>query len=377
MTTSKSDMDQLAQQIRDWAAQLGFQQAGISALDLDQQHIQHLDRWLNDGFHGDMEYMATRRDLRAEPQTLVPGATRIISLRMDYLVGDTQPVKLLKEPGKAYLSRYALGRDYHKLIRKRLQKLADQITAAASALQTEHQYRVFVDSAPVLERAYANQSGLGWIGKNTMLLNRTAGSWFFIAELFTDLPLPVDPPEQKNHCGSCTACLDICPTDAFTSAYQLDARRCISYLTIESKAPIPVELRSKMGNRIFGCDDCQLICPWNRFAKTTSETDFSPRHQLDNIKLIQLFEWNEQQFLKNTEGSPIRRTGYQSWLRNIAVALGNLLASNASEQDKQQAINALKGRQNCDSELVREHIEWALQQHNQPSKTASGLGKNQ
>ncbi|MBV1959969.1 MAG: tRNA epoxyqueuosine(34) reductase QueG, partial [Pseudomonadales bacterium] len=288
----------------------------------------------------------------------------IISLRMDYLVGDTQPVKLLKEPGKAYLSRYALGRDYHKLIRKRLQKLADQITAAASALQTEHQYRVFVDSAPVLERAYANQSGLGWVGKNTMLLNRTAGSWFFIAELFTDLPLPIDPPEQKNHCGSCTACLDICPTDAFTNPYQLDARRCISYLTIESKAPIPVELRSKMGNRIFGCDDCQLICPWNRFAKTTSETDFSPRHQLDNIKLIQLFEWNEQQFLKNTEGSPIRRAGYQSWLRNIAVALGNLLASNASEQDKQQAIHALKSRQNCDSELVREHIEWALQQQN-------------
>ena len=362
MTTSKSDMDQLAQQIRDWAAQLGFQQAGISALDLDHQHIQHLDRWLDDGFHGDMAYMATRRDLRAEPQTLVPGATRIISLRMDYLVGDTQPVKLLKEPGKAYLSRYALGRDYHKLIRKRLQKLADQITAAASALQTEHQYRVFVDSAPVLERAYANQSGLGWIGKNTMLLNRTAGSWFFIAELFTDLPLPIDPPEQKNHCGSCTACLDICPTDAFTNPYQLDARRCISYLTIESKAPIPVELRSKMGNRIFGCDDCQLICPWNRFAKTTSETDFSPRHQLDNITLIQLFEWDEQQFLKNTEGSPIRRAGYQSWLRNIAVALGNLLASNASEQDKQQTIHALKVRQNCDSELVREHIEWALQQ---------------
>ena len=365
MPSPESDMDQLASQIRNWALELGFQQMGIAALDLDQQHVQHLDQWLADGFHGDMEYMETRRDLRAEPQTLVPGATRIISLRMDYLIGDTQPIKLLKDSSKAYLSRYALGRDYHKLIRKRLQKLADKISAEIADThsgQTDHNYRVFVDSAPVLERAYANHSGLGWIGKNTMLLNRKAGSWFFIAELFTDLPLPIDPPEQKNHCGNCTACLDICPTQAFTGPYQLDARRCISYLTIESKAPIPLELRSKMGNRIFGCDDCQLTCPWNRFAKHTSEGDFSPRHQLDNIELVELFGWTEQQFLKNTEGSPIRRAGYQSWLRNIAVALGNLLASDASEQDKQQAVHALQSK-HADSGLIREHIDWALRQH--------------
>ena len=353
-------MDQLAQQIDRWAQELGFQQTGISALDLDPQHVQHLDQWLAEGYHGDMGYMETRRDLRAKPQTLVPGATRIISLRMDYLVNDTQPVKLLKDSSKAYLSRYALGRDYHKLIRKRLQKLADKISTEIAGTKTNHQYRVFVDSAPVLERAYANHSGLGWIGKNTMLLNRKAGSWFFLAELFTDLPLPIDQPEQKNHCGNCTACLDICPTQAFTGPYQLDARRCISYLTIESKAPIPVELRSKMGNRIFGCDDCQLTCPWNRFAKTTSESDFSPRHQLDNIQLVELFEWTEQQFLKNTEGSPIRRTGYESWLRNIAVALGNLLASDASEQEKKKATQVLQNRQGSSSELVREHIEWAL-----------------
>lgn len=360
MTTATTDMDQLAEQIKTWAAEMGFQQVGISAPELDPHHIQHLDQWLADGYHGDMEYMQTRRDLRADPQTLVPETARIISLRMDYLPSDTQPIELLKDSKSAYISRYALGRDYHKLIRKRLQKLADKITHELDPENSDHQYRVFVDSAPVLERAYANQSGLGWIGKNTMLLNRKAGSWFFLAELFTNLPLPVDPPEPKNHCGKCTACLDICPTQAFTGPYQLDARRCISYLTIESKGPIPIELRPKMGNRIFGCDDCQLICPWNRFAKTTAEDDFSPRHQLDNTQLIELFEWTEQEFMTNTEGSPIRRTGYESWQRNIAVALGNLLAGEASEQEKNKAIQALQRKQSTRSAMVREHIQWAL-----------------
>ncbi|MFZ3184181.1 MAG: tRNA epoxyqueuosine(34) reductase QueG, partial [Pseudomonas sp.] len=248
----------------------------------------------------------------------------------------------------------ALGRDYHKLIRKRLQQLAERIQQAIGPFG----YRAFVDSAPVLEKAIAQQAGLGWIGKNTLVLNRKAGSWFFLGELFVDLPLPVDAPHASEHCGSCSACLDICPTGAFVGPYVLDARRCISYLTIELKGAIPVELRPLIGNRVFGCDDCQIICPWNRFARPTSQGDFQPRHQLDNSELAQLFRWTEEEFLSRTEGSPLRRTGYQNWLRNLAVGLGNAPSSIP-------VLEALEARRNDPSELVREHVEWALAQHQQ------------
>jgi epoxyqueuosine reductase len=269
---------------------------------------------------------------------------------MDYLSLDTQPLKILKSPDKAYISRYSLGRDYHKLMRQRLAKLAKKIDDACQG----HQYRAFVDSAPVLERAFAQKSGLGWFGKNTMIINRKAGSWFFLGEIYTTLPLPISEPYETEHCGKCRACLDICPTQAFTGPYQLDSRKCISYLTIEYKGSIPVELREKMGNRIFGCDDCQLICPWNRFAKATQEQDFSPRHHLEQADLIELFNWDETTFLKRTEGSAIRRAGYESWLRNIAIGLGNAHGSDA-------IINALKQRLDDPSSIVREHVQWAYQ----------------
>ena len=270
---------------------------------------------------------------------------------MDSLPADARIKEQLQDKSLAYVSRYALGRDYHKVIRKRLTQLGKMIEA-----EVGHGYRAFVDSAPVLERALASNAGLGWLGKNTMLINKKAGSYFFLSELLTDLPLPIDQPDDKNHCGSCTSCIDICPTQAFVGEQVLDARRCISYLTIELKGPIPTDLRKGMGNRIFGCDDCQLCCPWNRFSKTTQETDFTPRHPLDNATLLELFAWDEATFLKHTEGNPIRRTGYQNWLRNIAVALGNAPTSI-------EIVEALKQRLPEASELVTEHIEWALEQH--------------
>jgi epoxyqueuosine reductase len=273
---------------------------------------------------------------------------------MDYLPGDTEMSKRLSQPETAYVSRYALGRDYHKLIRKRLQQLAERIQQAIGPFG----YRAFVDSAPVLEKAIAQQAGLGWIGKNTLVLNRKAGSWFFLGELFVDLPLPVDTPHTSEHCGSCSACLDICPTGAFVGPYVLDARRCISYLTIELKGAIPAELRPLIGNRVFGCDDCQIICPWNRFARPTSQGDFQPRHQLDNSELAALFRWTEEEFLSRTEGSPLRRTGYQNWLRNLAVGLGNAPSSIP-------VLAALEARREDPSALVREHVAWALAQHQQ------------
>jgi epoxyqueuosine reductase len=271
---------------------------------------------------------------------------------MDYLSGDTRMEHLLAQPEKAYVSRYALGRDYHKLIRKRVQQLADKIQAEIGPFG----FRAFVDSAPVLEKAIAEQAGLGWIGKNTLVLNRKAGSYFFLAELFVDLPLPVDPPHATEHCGRCSACLDICPTNAFVGPYVLDARRCISYLTIELKGAIPQELRPLIGNRVFGCDDCQIVCPWNRFARPSGESDFKPRHNLDNAGLAELFMWDEDKFLSSTEGSPLRRTGYENWLRNLAVGLGNAPSTIP-------VLEALKARREHPSELVREHVEWALQQH--------------
>ncbi|MFA7901447.1 tRNA epoxyqueuosine(34) reductase QueG [Pseudomonas aeruginosa] len=351
MSASTPDLDALTHNIKLWGQELGFAHVGIAGIDLGE-HEHHLQRWLDAGYQGEMEYLGAHGSKRAHPEQLIPGTVRVVSLRMDYLPGDTQMAQRLAQPEKAYVSRYALGRDYHKLVRKRVQSLADRIQQAIGPFG----YRAFVDSAPVLEKALAEQAGLGWIGKNTLLLNRKAGSYFFLAELFVDLPLPVDQATTSEHCGRCTACLDICPTQAFVGPYVLDARRCISYLTIELKGPIPVQLRSMMGNRVFGCDDCQIVCPWNRFAKPTREQDFQPRHGLENAELAQMFLWDEPTFLRKTEGGPLRRAGYERWLRNLAVGLGNAPSTIP-------VIEALKARRDDASPLVREHVEWALARH--------------
>ncbi len=351
MSSHSPDLDQLAASIKLWGRELGFQQVGIASIDLGE-HEAHLQRWLDAGYQGEMDYMASHGSKRSHPDELVPGTLRVVSLRMDYLPGDTRMAEQLASPEKAYVSRYALGRDYHKLIRKRLQQLAERVQQAIGPFG----YRAFVDSAPVLEKAVAEQAGLGWIGKNTLVINRKAGSWFFLGELYTDLPLPVDPPHASEHCGRCSACLDICPTQAFVAPYVLDARRCISYLTIELKGPIPEDLRPLIGNRVFGCDDCQIVCPWNRFARPSEQGDFQPRHQLDSAELASLFRWSEEEFLSRTEGSPLRRAGYERWLRNLAVGLGNAPGSIA-------VIEALELRREHPSELVREHVHWALSRH--------------
>ncbi|MEH6587301.1 MAG: tRNA epoxyqueuosine(34) reductase QueG [Halioglobus sp.] len=333
--------------IRLWANELGFQQVGVSDVNLGE-HEAYLQKWLDAGYHGSMDYMARHGSKRSRPAELVPETCRVISLRMDYLADD-QAKDVLASSEKAYISRYTLGRDYHKLIRKRLAQLAKRIEAETGG----GQFRAFVDSAPVLERAIAERAGLGWIAKNTMLINPDAGSWFFLGEIYTDLPLPETQAQESKHCGTCTACLDLCPTDAFVGAYELDARRCISYLTIEHHGSIDLELRPLMGNRVFGCDDCQLVCPWTKFAQETAESDFQARHGLADAELVELFLWDEQTFLTRTEGSAIRRIGYERWLRNLAVGLGNGPASHA-------AIAALKTRLAFPSELVQEHVEWAL-----------------
>lgn len=351
MSSKITRLEQLPQQLAAWASELGFSQAGISSTDLSAEE-KYLQRWLDAGHHADMDYMAKHGMLRARPDELVPGTLSVISLRMDYMPGDTQAARRLADPETAYISRYALGRDYHKMLRKRLQKLADRIADAIGP----YGYRVFTDSAPLLEKALARNAGLGWVGKHTLVLNRKAGSWFFLGEILTDLPLPATNELARNHCGSCSACLDICPTRAFPAPHVLDARRCISYLTIEYKGSIPLELRPLMGNRVFGCDDCQLVCPWNRFAKATAEPDFMPRHGLDNASLAELFLWGEEEFLQKTEGSAIRRAGYEGWLRNLAVGLGNAPATIP-------VLEALQARRLHPSALVREHVEWALQQH--------------
>lgn len=342
------DLTELASQIRQWGRELGFQQVGIADTDLTLAE-QRLDAWLADGHQAGMDWMATHGRKRSRPAELEPGTLRVISLRMDYLPADTAAMDVLRDPNKAYVSRYALGRDYHKLIRKRLAKLAEQIR---HAVKDSELARAFVDSAPVMEKPLAEKAGLGWQGKHTLIINRNAGSWFFLGEIYTDLPLPVDQP-ASNHCGSCSACIDICPTAAIIAPYQLDAGKCISYLTIEHKGAIPVELRPLIGNRIFGCDDCQLVCPWNRFARHSDEGDFKPRHGLDQASLLELFMWSEDEFLQRTEGSPIRRTGYAGWLRNLAVALGNGPAS-------AQVIAALQQRLGDVPEMVGEHVQWAL-----------------
>lgn len=349
MNEPSLDYTHLASEIKTWGFDLGFQQIGITDVDLSAYEARFL-AWLENHFHGEMHYMKAHGRKRYHPEELVPGTIRIITARMDYLPADTRMIETLQDPHKAYVSRYAVGRDYHKLIRKRLDKLAQQITQHV----LHHGYRAFTDSAPVLEKPLAEKAGLGWIGKHTNLLNRQAGSWFFLGEIFTNLPLPIDEP-VKNHCGSCRACIDICPTQAIIGPYQLDARLCISYLTIELRGSIPVELRPHIGNRIYGCDDCQIVCPWNRFAKPTDEKDFQPRHGLASADLISLFAWTEEDFLHKTEGSAIRRIGYECWLRNIAVALGNAPRDEAT-------ITALQSRLHHPSELVREHVEWALEQ---------------
>lgn len=346
-----AELAELLEQMHGWASELGFQQLGVAPTGLaaDERHLQ---RWLAAGRHGMMHYMAKHGRKRSRPQTLVPGTLRIISVRMDYLPDEAVPAaSRLEQPRQAYVSRYALGRDYHKLIRNRLQQLADRIEAAIGPFG----YRAFTDSAPVLEKALARNAGLGWIGKHTNLLNRDAGSWFFLGELFTDLPLPVSSPPAQ-HCGTCTACIDVCPTQAIVAPYTLDARRCISYLTIELEGSIPEEFRPAIGNRIYGCDDCQLFCPWNKFAQPTAEGDFAPRHGLDDAELTTLFGWSEQEWEQRTAGSAIRRIGYERWLRNIAVALGNAPGD-------AQVITALRSRANHPSALVREHVRWALAQH--------------
>lgn len=350
-TLPSCDFTQLAREIKQWGLELGFQQVGITNTHLDQDEA-HLMNWLEAGWHGEMEYMSRHGKKRSRPNGLVPGTIRVISARMDYLPEeDTKAEQLLNDNVVAYISRYATGRDYHKVLRTRLQRLAKKIEAMTGPFG----YRAFVDTAPVLEKALAQKAGLGWIGKHTNLINHTAGSWFFLGELYTNLPLPIDSPGE-NHCGTCQTCIDICPTRAIIAPYQLDARRCISYLTIELRGSIPVELRSLIGNRIYGCDDCQLVCPWNRFAKHTGEQDFQPRHGLNAAQLVDLFNWSEDEFLKYTEGSTIRRIGYECWLRNIAVALGNAKSSEI-------IINALKLRLIFPSEMVREHVQWALMQH--------------
>ena len=350
-TRSIGEMDELKHAIRGWGHELGFQQIGIAGIDIREDE-ERLMQWLDRRRHGAMSYMQRHGRMRARPQELLPGTLRVISARMDYLPPGTQDAHaILSQPTLGYVSRYALGRDYHKLMRRRLARLAERIQSHSLALEQ----RAFVDSAPVLEKAFARDAGLGWIGKHTTLINRHAGSWFFLGEILTDLPLPPDTAASA-HCGSCHACIDICPTQAIVAPYELDARRCISYLTIELREAIPEEFRKAMGNRIYGCDDCQLVCPWNKFAQLSIEPDFMPRHGLDAAALTALFAWSEAEFLARTEGSAIRRIGHECWLRNIAVALGNAPTS-------PEVLAALQTRAHHPSALVREHVQWALAQH--------------
>ena len=355
---SSQELASLALQIKQWGQELGFGQVGITDTDLSVAES-HLQNWLANDFHGDMDYMQRHGLKRSRPGLLHEGTIRVISVRMDYLPESAAAMnQALADPTSAYISRYALGRDYHKMMRNRLQKLADKIQAEVSSGTGQREFnvgmRAFVDSAPVLEKALAEKAGLGWIGKHSNVINRKAGSWFFLGELFTDLPLPVDSPASA-HCGACTACLTICPTQAIVAPYQVDARRCVSYLTIELHGSIPEALRPLIGNRIYGCDDCQIICPWNRFARMTAEKDFSPRHQLNTQQLLAVFAWSEETFLAKTEGSAIRRIGHERWLRNSAVALGNAPRSPL-------IVEALRPMLAHHSEMVREHVQWALDQ---------------
>ncbi|MFZ4211230.1 tRNA epoxyqueuosine(34) reductase QueG [Pantoea sp. GbtcB22] len=342
------DLQQLAEQIKQWGRDLGFQQVGICDTDLSAEEPK-LQAWLDKQYHGEMDWMARHGMMRARPHELLPGTLRVISVRMNYLPAKAAFASTLKNPQLGYVSRYALGRDYHKVLRNRLKKLGEMIQAHCG----ERNFRPFVDSAPILERPIAAKAGLGWTGKHSLILNREAGSWFFLGELLIDLPLPVDQP-QEEQCGRCVACITICPTSAIVEPYVVDARRCISYLTIELEGAIPEEFRPLIGNRIYGCDDCQLICPWNRYGQLTDEDDFSPRAVLHAPPLTDLFKWDEAKFLRITEGSAIRRIGHLRWLRNIAVALGN-----APWAEENMAALALRSGEHP---LLDEHIEWAIAQ---------------
>jgi epoxyqueuosine reductase len=351
------DLSALARDIRRWAAELGFQQLGITDCELSGAEARLL-AWLERGWHGEMDYMARHGVKRTRPGELVAGTVRVISVRMNYLpAGARDSGQVLNEPSRAFLSRYALGRDYHKVMRRRLQRLADRITDEVGPFN----YRAFTDSAPVMEVALAEKAGLGWRGKHTLLLNREAGSYFFLGELYTDLPLPVDTPLEE-HCGTCRNCLDACPTGAIVAPYELDARRCISYLTIELKSSIPEALRPLIGNRVYGCDDCQLACPWNRFAQQSAETDFAVRNGLDEVRLVELFRWSEPEFNARLAGSAILRIGYERWSRNLAVGLGNALRALAGTPQAAAISDVLERRRDDPSALVREHVGWALAQ---------------
>ena len=343
------DYAELSRQIKSWAHELGFHALGISDIDLAEAE-QHLQDWLSKHWHGQMHYMAQHGRKRSQPQALVPGTFRIISVSMHYRVVDAQQLwKRLTQTHQAYVSCYAVGRDYHKILRKRLQTLAHRIEREIGPFG----YRVFCDSAPVLEKAIAEKAGIGWIGKHSNLINKNSGSWFFLGEIYTDLPLPLDQ-SSNNHCGSCRACLDVCPTQAIVDPYQVDARRCISYLTIELRSTIPIRFRRQMGNRIYGCDDCQLICPWNRFSPSSQEADFQVRQQLDRQTLLQLFAWSEEQFNARLQGSAIRRIGYLSWQRNIVVALGN------ADYDANIVTALFERLGNSDSNMLKSHLLWSI-----------------
>jgi epoxyqueuosine reductase len=346
-TELNADPTALAAQVKAWGRELGFQKVGIAAVELPEDE-RRLLAWLAEGYHGGMGYMARHGARRARPAELLSGTLRVISARIDYWPGGADAATVLGDPSMGYVSRYALGRDYHKIVRNRLARLAGRLAEAAG----REGYRAFTDSGPVLEKALARDAGLGWIGKHTNLLDRHDGSWFFLGEVFTDLPLPVDEP-VASHCGSCTACIEVCPTRAIVAPYRLDARRCISYLTIEHHGPIPEEFRAAIGNRVYGCDDCQLVCPWNRYAKKTAEAGFQPRHGLDATRLTELFAWTEADFDERLAGSAIRRVGHERWLRNIAVALGNAPRT-------PEVVAALERRREHASEVVREAVGWAL-----------------
>ena len=369
---------ELLEKIKFWGKELGFSDVGISDIDLSA-HESVLERWLANNYHGNMDYMARHGLMRARPAELVPGTIRVISVRLDYLPHNAQFASILKDKNKAYISRYALGRDYHKLMRKRLQQLGQKIAEHCS----DFNYRPFVDSAPVMERPLAEKAGLGWAGKHTLLINKKAGSWFFLGELFVDIPLPLTDNEyskkaientttesKTNDCGTCVACIKICPTKAIVEPYTVDARRCISYFTIESPDAIPEELRPLMGNRIYGCDDCQLICPWNKYAQLSLVDDFQARNNLDDSSLLTLFAWSEEYFLNTLQGSPIRRIGFQSWLRNIAVALGNAPYSDI-------IVTALTEKLTEVNEFLAEHIHWALAQQDHKKMLSEQAGAEQ
>ena len=348
------DTNKLADNIKTWGKALGFQQVGISDIDLSK-HETAFRQWLENGYQADMSFLERNVEKRLDPSLLLPGTCRIISVRMDYLPPDASFAKNLKSTSTAYISRYALGRDYHKVIRKKLQQLATQI----SEYTQDFNFRPFVDSAPVLEHAIAEKAGLGWTGKHSLTINKEAGSYFFLGELFINLPLPIDQPVEEN-CGKCTACISICPTQAIEAPYVVNAKKCISYLTIENSSAIPIEYRKAMGNRIYGCDDCQLICPWNKYAEISEEKDFFARQQLHNRSLLDLFLWDESTFLTNTEGSAIRRIGFEKWQRNLAVGIGNTRVK--SEHEKTSLLAALEQRLEHSSDMVKEHIEWAIRE---------------